>query len=47
MSPSIILKQDTAPDPIPQTGDNTMIIALAIIGLVTVAIIGIAKYRNK
>ena len=47
VSPSIILKQDTAPDPIPQTGDNTMIIALAIIGLVTVAIIGIAKYRNK
>lgn len=47
VSPSIILKQDTAPDPIPQTGDNTMIIALSIIGLVTVAIIGIAKYRNK
>ena len=47
VSPSIILKQDTAPDPIPQTGDNTMIITLAIIGLVTVAIIGIAKYRNK
>ena len=47
VSPSIILKQDTAPDPIPQTGDNTMIIALAIIGLVTVAVIRIVKYHNK
>ena len=47
VSPSIILKQDTAPAPIPQTGDNTMIIALAIIGLVTVAVIRIVKYHNK
>lgn len=49
VSPSIILKKDQtiAPEPIPQTGDNVMLISLAIVGLLAIAIIGVVKHHNK
>lgn len=48
VSPSVILKKDNtiAPDPMPQTGDNAFYISFAILALVAILGIYVAKYKK-